>query len=352
MEHQSLFQEVRSWTHESDAWFWTPSVEELEEFQNEFQNITSSGKPAIPPPSSGGVSTVECVLLTIFGTLVAIFFIFQMTIYVRYCSARRQSWSIKKKRVCLGVPNPGVRTDAIWAHMYEPYGSVPCKPGLKYSSRPNGMVYMSDFDSGSDTRSDKSFIRGTADSRSTFSSTVFMVDPRGHFSPRLSASPEVAMELLGSSKTSSKSSLCGVGLNITEVPMPGGSPCPPPVPERCGSLGRVRSPLSIPYQCENPAYESDVSTCRSYSSPSCGLTTEDSDGAHYYPTTEDSDGSHYPTSPTTNESDTSSDSSFTSISSMSDVSALPAIMATHRYNQAILNIHSKKTGSRYSHGRP
>ena len=284
-----------------------------------------------------------------------IVFFFQMTIYVRYFTARRQSWSIRKKRQFLPRPSPEGAGTQCWAQMYEPYGlmAAHCRPGLKYSARPGGMLYISDMDSSStESRSDGSL--KTRESHSTFSSTVFVVDARGTYTGRTacSTSPEVAVELLGAS-VGRPTSLRGVSPAVPCYP-------PPPVTINRACIGRARTPLAIPTKCENPAYESessDVSTATAASLNKCsGISLSDrSSYSQYTPlplespppsfshsSTEGSTGTSYKYTPKISRANRTycpSDKSMSSCeSSTPEVSLSPVPLSAHT-----LSSHSEST---------
>ena len=57
---------------------------------------STNGNSEVKNPSS----VLEVALLSIFGTIVAIFFVCQITIYVKYCRSRHRFWNLKSGRLC------------------------------------------------------------------------------------------------------------------------------------------------------------------------------------------------------------------------------------------------------------
>ena len=236
---------------------------EIGDHQNSHETATD---PTTPAPV-GQEQDLEYILLSMFGAIVAIFILCQIIIYLRNCTEKRHTWRIGRRRwwnilkrtkhsggfKCGGITIPST-SNTVWAHTYDPYEVVPCRPGLAYTARPTSLYSDLDYRGSSTASSERGSYReeGTSRSSRSFSSTtVFMVDPRGHYTSRLSASPEISIERDRSSSSGSgtlpaDNSSSGSEIAITRRP----------ALKRGSRRSRM---ISTAVQCENPGYDTDSS---------------------------------------------------------------------------------------------
>ena len=192
------------------------------------------------------IGLIEGLFLTVFGLLAMAFFVAQVILYVKFCTSRRNSWSVRRR-------GWRIHTLSFTCPRYEgakgnrrmdgfTVTAVPCKPGLAYSARSirsGDLVYISPIDEGAGTRWHSGSFRMA---QSNYAS-VFMVDSRGHFGPRLQASPEATLQI------------CSTKERSNTVRMAQREKCC--CHRRTCSLPPPISPAGAK-ECENPGYESDT----------------------------------------------------------------------------------------------
>ena len=134
-----------------------------------------------PPEVKNDSAFLETTALTICGTLVAIFVICQLIVYLRYCRRGRSSMTIHGSSSDIIVPNSGGRFRRK-PHQGQRQG---CDPYMQVRARGDGMSpekprrtgSLSDTSFSSNTPIMKPY-KGVLDFPYQFSSTVFLVDPR------------------------------------------------------------------------------------------------------------------------------------------------------------------------------
>ena len=249
-------------------------------------------------------SFVECVLLSVFGTLIGLFFVFQLILYVRFCVTGNHDWKwslpylLRMRRITCrervgheregrdGKRNLTKRwsfsdsssASTVWAHMYPSRpnpATIPCRPGFFFTTRSLSSYFRS-------ARSARQVSAGGGSS-DQFPTALFMVDPRQQQDRRISLTQSAAMR-------TSRPGCVGV----------------PPDPTQ-------QSEVAVLFQCENPGYESDASL---------GLSPTDDEGTTDGPTDggDTSGPSGVSPGPAMLREGNYSDDSLTSISSISVLS--------------------------------
>ncbi len=233
-------------------------------FTFSWDNVKSTISPKTIPGQSkeNEITILEGLFLTLFGLFALAFFVAQVIIYVRFCTAKRNSWSIRRKQWSVeSMPESSPDYENTRGRLSDSFmvTAVPCKPGLAYSARSlnrsGGVLYLSPYDDIPDYRlwNENSFRMA----QSNYAS-VFMVDPRGHFGPRLSASPEAAMEMYRAT-----------GRSLPRLPSRHKKCC-------CHKKVQAFPPPSTPTECQNPGYESDTLSSPRVSSPEAMSTSPSS----------------------------------------------------------------------------
>ena len=219
-------------------------------FTFSWNNIPSTSLPSTNKQDNKSrrdeIGFMEGLFLTVFGLLAIAFFVAQVILYVKFCTSKTNSWSVRR-RGCR------IHTLSFTCPRYEgakgnrrmdgfTVTAVPCKPGLAYSARSirsGDLVYISPVDEGAGTRWHSGSFRMAP---SNYAS-VFMVDSRGHFGPRLQASPEATLQIFRTTERS----------NTVRVTQREKCCCH----RRTCSLPPPISPAGAK-ECENPGYESDT----------------------------------------------------------------------------------------------
>ena len=135
--------------------------------------------------------------MAFFGLLTLSFLIAQVILYVKFCTSRRNSWSIRRK-------DCHIHTMSFTCPWYDrarenksdrfTVTAIPCKPGLAYSAstiRSGDLVNISPVEEGPG----KVWHGGSFRMAQSNYASVFMVDPRGHFGPHLQAAPAATLQL-------------------------------------------------------------------------------------------------------------------------------------------------------------
>ncbi len=203
------------------------------------------------------VNLFEGLILTLFAIMVICFLVAQITIYVKFYTSKRNSWRLRKRAGSIAYPRYERRKTSRHGDSFT-VTTVPCKPGLAYSARSmrNGdFVFISPVEDRVSAWNGSSFRMAPANYAS-----VFMVDSRGHFGPRLEASPEAALQMYKAARRQN---------TLREKSSSNGEKCF--CHKRTCSLPPSISPVGGK-ECENPGYDSDTASA-SFASPEVTLPT-------------------------------------------------------------------------------
>ena len=306
----------------------------------------------------GETSLIECVLLSVFGTLVGLFLVFQLVLYVRFCITGHHDWKwslpylLRLRRVdCRRRDNSegpvgGTRSHGtaskeeetekgqwdhsgtkggggtVWAHVYpgeEGAAPVPCRRGFFFTARSLSSYFRSIAASMSSnpTAGDNGVARGG--SISPLPAAVFLVDPHD---PSVQAAQDPTLPPSSTRSNWRPTSIISGRGNVQR--RPADQAMLPPAPSTNG--GDV-----VMFHCENPGYESDASLAFTHTDEDEGATTDPAE-----PSAEGATDSA--------PNDVLSDDSFTSISSLSLTSLSRSrcqSLATGRRNSSTRSAKSK-----------
>ena len=280
--------------------------------------------------NSGPVSLLEGVLLSVFGTLLVVFIICQVVLVLRYCSTKRSSWSIGSRRrrkrrntFNLRKKDNGRLHPLGWPQIYD---VVPCKHGLGFAGRTrralnkldSTTVVYSDISNASSnitsSGSDGNFTHPTLETAT--SSGVFVVDPRGSITPKLSEHPRRG-SVSSYNDDSVTSSACIAGWPAGAKAKPGNAKSL--IHQR---PNMAKHAIGVQMQIENPGYETDSSCSKRTQSSSSTRTLSDLSLASIRrPIIADSEFSNTECHDTEDSGGRSSDLSLTSVSSLSAMSS-------------------------------
>jgi hypothetical protein len=179
-------------------------------------------------PEAEGLSPLHGVLLCLFVLLVLSFLAAQIVVYYKYWSKKKRGTIPRLSRrfrqtktITFQSKRPVVR-----AHVYDPTHHIP-------PSRPYRQTRTRRISNASEATHGGHSTAGSQ-SRSSFSSTVFMLDSKSNYTAKMSVSPEITLDVESES-----------GSQWSD-----------------GTMGKYSLSSSF-FPCENPAFETDSTTSAS-----------------------------------------------------------------------------------------
>lgn len=308
---------------------------------------------------------VECVLLSVFGTLIGLFVVFQLVLYIRFCITGHHDWKwslpyiLRMRRINCRRPvrrqqdhegqaqstenqkvpveskkaspskrwsiNTKSRPDnRVWAHMY-PGGSgrvVPCRPGFFFTTRSLSSYFRAFANSMSPSRASPQASENgdPASEPGNLPVTLFLAGQQGANPPVSTLTPSVHAKSACHTKWRQKNES---SLMNRDNPV-----------AKSADLKEPSQPTAdvVLFHCENPGYESDASLGLSPTDDE--ETTDQADASEVSPLP-DTPPIPVPRRVVDPTSDRFSDDSLTSISSLSGTSGRISRSHSHgsiRYN--------------------
>ncbi len=209
------------------------------------------------------ITLIEGLLLSLFALVVICFLVTQISVYVKFFTSKRNSWKLRRRNcrmhtLAYNCPKHERRKQHRGADRFS-VTAMPCKPGLAYSARSirgGDLVYIAPVEQNAGWEHGGSFRMAPSNYAS-----VFMVDPRGHYGPRLEASPEATLQMYRTTKAQRRSHATRAAAMEKKC---------------CCHRRNFSLPLSVSPDegkgCENPGYDSDT-VSSSVKSPELVSTT-------------------------------------------------------------------------------